>query len=130
MESGLRLAIERGRLMQSLPVGEGVMVAVRCSEAETRAAIGTLDVEMAGLVVLGAVNGPRNVMLSGAEAAVSALPTALGVEGRRLNLSHAFYSPLMAEGVSVNGAVGGTVWCEDSSGKHGDRVCGASSCDS
>jgi hypothetical protein len=29
MESGLRLAIERGRLMQSLPVGEGVMVAVR-----------------------------------------------------------------------------------------------------
>jgi acyl transferase domain-containing protein len=41
---------------------------------------------MAGLVVLGAVNGPRNVMLSGAEAAVSALPTALGVEGRRLKI--------------------------------------------
>ena len=95
MESGMKLATERGRLMQSLPINVGVMVALRCSEAEVRAAIRRLDENLAGRVCLGAVNGPRNVVLSGSEDAVATTLKVLGVVGHRLRVSHAFHSPLM-----------------------------------
>ncbi|MFE0135410.1 type I polyketide synthase, partial [Streptomyces sp. NPDC059037] len=88
-----RLVVTRARLMSALPAG-GVMVALRCDEATARAAIGTHS----ATVSVAAVNAPDEVVLSGADADVSAVCAALesqGVKGRRLTVSHAFHSPLL-----------------------------------
>ncbi|MFR0359566.1 type I polyketide synthase [Streptomyces sediminimaris] len=80
------LVTARGRLMQALPAG-GAMVAVRASEAEAAALLGDG-------VGLAAVNGPRSVVVSGDEAAVTAF-AARFPKSRRLRTSHAFHSELM-----------------------------------
>ncbi|WP_446678493.1 type I polyketide synthase, partial [Actinoplanes digitatis] len=80
------LIAARGRLMQALPAG-GVMVAVEAAEDDV------LPLLSEG-VSLAAVNGPRAVVLSGVEEAVTVV--AAGFERtRRLNVSHAFHSALM-----------------------------------
>jgi acyl transferase domain-containing protein/aryl carrier-like protein len=83
-----RIVTARGRLMQALPVG-GAMVAVQAAEEEVRPLI-------RGLVSLAAVNGPRSVVISGAEEDVAAVVAQLGDrKTTRLRVSHAFHSPLM-----------------------------------
>jgi acyl transferase domain-containing protein len=80
----------RGRLMAGLPDG-GAMVAVGAGEAEVAPLL-------TDGVAIAAVNGPEAVVISGAEAAVSAIAQTLAHQGRRshrLAVSHAFHSPLM-----------------------------------
>ncbi|MEU7820603.1 type I polyketide synthase [Catellatospora sp. NPDC049133] len=100
------LVAARGRLMQALPSG-GSMVAVRASREQVTAALaGLADLragqvgiasgdDLASSVGIAAVNGPSSVVISGDEQAVDAVVAALGVNGRRLAVSHAFHSPLM-----------------------------------
>ncbi len=93
LEDGLKLIAARGHLMQSLPAG-GVMAAVFAEESRVKAEIAPYQKE----VSIAAVNGPSNVVISGAASAVGAVLEALqkdGVKFQSLNVSHAFHSPLM-----------------------------------
>ncbi|HSO74834.1 MAG TPA: type I polyketide synthase, partial [Blastocatellia bacterium] len=93
LEDGLRLISERARLMQSLPQ-DGAMFAVMAAQSQVEAAIRLFERE----VSIAAVNGPQNIVISGrrehVETVVAGLQTA-GVKAQRLNVSHAFHSPLM-----------------------------------
>jgi acyl transferase domain-containing protein/acyl carrier protein len=93
LEDGLKLIAERGRLMQSQPSG-GRMVAVRASEEQVRAAIKPWQ----STVTIAAINGPQNIIISGASIDIEAVLRELasgGTPARDLNVSHAFHSPLM-----------------------------------
>ncbi len=93
LDVAAELIATRGRLMGDLPDG-GAMVAVFADEDRVRRMIEPHR----GLVAVAATNGPGNVVISGAAGAVDAVVTALGqdVAHRRLQVSHAFHSPLMA----------------------------------
>lgn len=93
LEDGLRLIAARGRLMQALSE-KGAMLAVLADAASLAPLLAAYPAEVA----IAAVNAPRNVVLSGAEAAIAAVDKHLqarGLETRRLTVSHAFHSPLM-----------------------------------
>ncbi|WP_338868504.1 non-ribosomal peptide synthetase/type I polyketide synthase [Myxococcus stipitatus] len=92
LEDALRLLALRGHLIQALPQ-EGAMVALMADEATVRDALGSEPG-----VAVAAVNGPRHVVISGERRVVERVTRALearGVEGRELQVSHAFHSPLM-----------------------------------
>ncbi len=92
LETGLQLVAERGRLMDGLPEG-GAMAAVFAPESvAAEAAKGHPSLALA------AVNGASNVVISGKKEELEALLSTLGargIESRRLNVSHAFHSPLV-----------------------------------
>jgi acyl transferase domain-containing protein/acyl carrier protein len=96
VDDAVALVSARARLMQALP-GGGAMLAVRAGEAD----VAPLLVDG---VEIAAVNGPRSVVLSGEDEAVSAVADRLapdGVRVTRLAVSHAFHSarmePMLAE---------------------------------
>jgi myxalamid-type polyketide synthase MxaB len=94
LEDGLKLIAERGRLMGALPAG-GEMVAIFADEAKVAEAVAPF----ADRVSIAAVNGPKNVVISGVGEAVQAIAQKLeadGIKSKRLTVSHAFHSPLMA----------------------------------
>ncbi|WP_410639157.1 SDR family NAD(P)-dependent oxidoreductase [Amycolatopsis sp. lyj-346] len=91
-----RLVAARGRLMQALPPG-GAMLSVVASEEEVVPLLGD-D------VVIAAVNGPRSVVVSGAEAAVLAVGEHFA-KTKRLAVSHAFHSPLIEPALEEFGRV-------------------------
>jgi 8-amino-7-oxononanoate synthase len=87
LDDACRLVVARGRLMQQLPSGGG-MLAVRAGVEEVAGF--PLDVA--------AVNGPNEVVLSGTIVAVEDAARTLsdrGITVRRLNVAHAFHSALM-----------------------------------
>ncbi|MFF4345223.1 type I polyketide synthase [Kitasatospora sp. NPDC001540] len=91
-----RLVAARGALMQALPAG-GAMAALGVTEEEAAGLLAGLA-EGVGPVDVAAVNGPRSVVVSGAAEAVEALVRLVGGRGaetHRLNVGHAFHSPLM-----------------------------------
>jgi acyl transferase domain-containing protein/acyl carrier protein len=86
LRDACRLVTARGRLMQELPPG-GAMVSLRATEEEVLPLLGES-------VSIAAFNGPRAVVVAGAEAEVLAL-AAKFEKTTRLAVSHAFHSPLM-----------------------------------
>jgi natural product biosynthesis luciferase-like monooxygenase protein/amino acid adenylation domain-containing protein len=104
LEEGLRLIAERGRLMQpSIPAGapaespariQGEMVAIFADEERVAAALAPF----ADRVSIAAVNGPRNIVISGERQAVRKVVQLLETDGiatQELKVSQAFHSPLM-----------------------------------
>jgi acyl transferase domain-containing protein len=88
LEDALNLIAARGRLMQALP--PGAMVAIAASEGEVAPLLDVVD--------LAAVNGKKQVVLSGNPDALAGVEAALATEGtrfRRLKTSHAFHSRQM-----------------------------------
>ena len=94
LEDGLRLVAERGRLMQALP-RSGAMAALRCEPARVIDRIAPYR----DTVSIAAINGPAEVVISGAKERVEAIAAEFereGITATRLAVSHAFHSPLMA----------------------------------
>jgi acyl transferase domain-containing protein len=93
LEDGLRLVAARGRLMQALPRGGG-MVAVQADESTVL----PLIAPHAASVSIAAVNAPDQIVLAGAVDALDAITqtlTAKGITATALPVSHAFHSPLI-----------------------------------
>ena len=87
-----RLVAARGRLMQALPAG-GAMASIEAGEDVAAAVL-----ERYPTVAIAAVNGPTQVVVSGAAAEVLKVCEEMagrGVRVRPLRVSHAFHSPLM-----------------------------------
>jgi acyl transferase domain-containing protein/acyl carrier protein len=88
-----RLVCSRGALMGALPEG-GAMLAVEATEREALELVAGGEAELS----LAAVNSPRSCVVSGAAAAIEECEAAwkeLGKRAKRLDVSHAFHSPLM-----------------------------------
>jgi malonyl CoA-acyl carrier protein transacylase len=93
LEDGLKLVGARGRLMQALP-RDGEMLAVLAPEVVVADTIAPY----ARSVAIAAVNGPDNVVVSGKREDVDRVRGSLEASGMtviKLNVSHAFHSPLM-----------------------------------
>jgi acyl transferase domain-containing protein len=90
LEDGLALTAARGRMMQALPAG-GAMAAVFADEARVAERLASCMDRLS----IAAINGPQETVISGDADAVAAAVAdfaASGVEGRLLDVSHAFHS--------------------------------------
>jgi malonyl CoA-acyl carrier protein transacylase len=95
LADGLKLIAKRASMMQAV-TGRGAMSAILGSEENVRRAIAGLEQQ----VSIAALNAPQSVVISGFEDGVSQAEERLtknGIKVKRLNVSHGFHSPQMAE---------------------------------
>ncbi|WP_292867177.1 non-ribosomal peptide synthetase/type I polyketide synthase [Nostoc sp. LPT] len=93
LEDGLKLIAHRGQLMQQLPPG-GEMISLIASEEQVRQIIAPYE----RTVAIAAINGSESVVISGASEEIGTIChqlEALLIKTKRLQVSHAFHSPLM-----------------------------------
>ncbi|MCG5442013.1 SDR family NAD(P)-dependent oxidoreductase [Micromonospora sp. NIE79] len=100
LPDALRVVAGRGRLMQSVPTGS--MLAVALDESVVAAQL------PAGLAVA-TVNGPGTCVVAGPTAAVEAFAATLDGKSKMLRTSHAFHSPMMDPILAEFTALMGTV---------------------
>jgi acyl transferase domain-containing protein len=80
--------------MQSLPIGEGIMISMMHSSDDVLQAIDTLKLQQQ--VSIASYNGPSNLVLSGSVFGVNKIIEKLSITRKvQLDVSHAFHSPLM-----------------------------------
>jgi len=90
LEDGLRLVAARGRLMQALPEGGGMVAVMAPAER--------LSGMLPEGVPIAAINGPEATVISGELAALESVLSSLAAQGiktKPLQVSHAFHSELM-----------------------------------
>jgi len=107
LADALKLIAARGALMQALP-RSGTMLAVRAAEDRV---LPFLD-GCHSRVSIAAANGPGDVVVSGEADAVDAIAAALSsqdIQTQKLNVSHAFHSPLMEPMLADFAAVAASV---------------------
>ncbi|KAL8453643.1 hypothetical protein Emed_000778 [Eimeria media] len=109
-EDALRLVAKRASLLAAQPQQDGVMVACRTSAATVQTALST-QLQHLQAVSLAGDNGPQSVTIAGNKEQVDTLLEYLGVaaNSKRLQVSHAFHSPLMAGAVSEMEALASTI---------------------
>ena len=107
LEDGLRLIVERGRLMQSLPRG-GSMAALFAPVDAVKAAVAPIS----DRVAIAAINAPEHVVISGDAKAVETIVSDFarrGVQAHNLRVSAAFHSPLVSPVMDAMEACAGKV---------------------
>lgn len=93
LEDAVKLVAARGRLMQALPKGGGMVALIAPAETVTGL------IEALSSLAIAAYNGPTNTVVSGPQPALERLvtaATAAGIACHPLAVSHAFHSPAMA----------------------------------
>ncbi len=133
LADGLKLIAARGRLMQALPSG-GAMAAVLAGPQQ----VGETIAGFGNRISIAALNGPRNTVISGDEQAVEAALkrlSTMGIDGQRLEVSHAFHSvrmePMLDEFERVAGSISyqqpKLAWASNVTGRilAGEEVCSA-----
>ncbi|MBD2136211.1 acyltransferase domain-containing protein [Anabaena sp. FACHB-1237] len=93
LEDGLKLIAHRGKLMQNLPP-TGEMVSLMAAENQIKPLLAKYDDQ----VSIAAFNAPESVVISGDNAAIYDICETLtkqGIKSTKLQVSHAFHSPLM-----------------------------------
>ncbi|HWA54139.1 MAG TPA: type I polyketide synthase [Solirubrobacterales bacterium] len=93
LKDAAKLVCARGALMGALPSG-GAMLAIEATEQEALELIEGKEAELS----LAAVNSPTSCVISGVAEAIDACEATCREQGRRvkrLDVSHAFHSPLM-----------------------------------
>ncbi len=95
LEDGLKLISARGKLMQQLPAG-GEMISVMASESKVQEILN--GISLGEKVTIAAINGPESIVISGESEAVKTVVNSLdsfGIKTKKLQVSHAFHSPMM-----------------------------------
>lgn len=93
LEDALKLIVQRAALMQGLPQGGGMAAVFTTVEQVT-----PLIADYPQQLSLAAINGEHSIVLSGELEILTTVLQKLeseGIETRRLQVSHAFHSPLM-----------------------------------
>lgn len=96
MESALRLAVLRGRLMESARGRGGRMLWAALPASDAPAVLAELGGDWADRVTLAAENGPRSLVFSGDGRAIADLESRLAARAvvtRSLRVEYAFHSP-------------------------------------
>jgi [acyl-carrier-protein] S-malonyltransferase len=96
----VRLASRRGAIMNAITAEGAMMSVVGIPQGVAQEVLRRVSSRLRLPVVVGLVNGPQNLVISGAAAAVACaareLREAGALSARALDVSHAFHSPLMA----------------------------------